>query len=104
MPSRFLAELPEDAIDRGRPGAPSGSAVRPAPPAQGGSLKPGWMLRPAASPVPSEVPANAQRVVHPAFGVGVVVGEEGYGPARRVTVRFQSVGTVKLPARQVRPA
>ena len=99
LPSRFLAELPEAALDRGRSGSPG--LHPPRPPSSTAGLAPGWMQRPAPAPEP---PANAQRVVHPAFGVGVVVGEEGYGPARRVTVRFASVGTVKLPARQVRPA
>jgi hypothetical protein len=101
LPSRFLAELPEASLDRGRPAVSAGVAPRPMP--SPGGLTPGWMLRPAPTPV-AEAPANAQRVVHPAFGVGVVVGEEGHGPARRVTVRFPSVGTVKLPARQVTPA
>ncbi len=102
LPSRFLAELPETSLDRGRPSVSPGAPPRPTP--QAGGLTPGWMLRPARDATPQEPAADAQRVQHPAFGIGVVLGEEGHGPTRRVTVRFQSVGTVKLPAKQVRPA
>ena len=109
LPSRFLAEVPEEHLDRGRSSPQPGAAPRPSP-APGG-LGPGWMLRPppaALAPrrgpaAEADVPADAPRVRHPAFGVGVVIAEEGYGPARRVTVRFPTVGTVKLPARQVTP-
>jgi hypothetical protein len=43
-------------------------------------------------------------VLHPAFGEGVVLKEEGFGERRRLTVRFRNVGTIKLPASHVKPA
>ncbi len=59
------------------------------------------LLQEAAANAPP-VPSDAKKVRHPAFGVGAVLAEEGRGPSHRYTVRFPKVGTVKLPARQVK--
>ena len=95
--SRFLQELPESALDRGRGGKPSGARRRPTRRPDSGGMR--FPVQDAAA---KPIPADAKKVRHPAFGVGVIMAEEGRGPSHRYTVRFNNVGTVKLPARQVK--
>ena len=48
-------------------------------------------------------PGTGRKVRHRVFGVGEILKEEGYGPSRRVTIRFPSFGKIRLPARMVTP-
>jgi DNA helicase-2/ATP-dependent DNA helicase PcrA len=107
-PSRFLAEIPEELVDR----------IEPAPPRwqhQGYELRNPYARRYGARSVKegaeeksfsyeSEDQSAAavragMRVRHKQFGVGTVVGVEDQGDDLKVTVRFAAVGTKKLLAR-----
>jgi len=99
-PSRFLAEIPEEGLERSggssraRPRAGEVPSPRVAP-GHGGtgvavSVTPGVEaagLRPGA------------KVRHPLFGVGTVLRREGDGEDLKVTVSFPGVGAKKLVAR-----
>ena len=83
MPSRFLAELPEEYA---RAEAPEGfTASMPAFPGRFGSA------RPAAS-AHLDVPGPGTAVAHPKFGSGIIVEYEGRPPQLRVQVRFEGAG------------
>jgi DNA helicase-2/ATP-dependent DNA helicase PcrA len=96
-PSRFLAEIPEDGLERTgglfrlppRPGDRS-PALAP-PPARGPAL--------ASSAYPAGEMRPGARVRHPLFGVGTVLRREGEGDDLKVTVSFPGVGAKKLVAR-----
>ncbi|MCX7115541.1 MAG: DNA helicase II [Gammaproteobacteria bacterium] len=78
-PSRFLRELPDEALDVVR------GLERPQTQVKGASM---------SSRVSDEWPyALGQKVVHPTFGEGMVLGYEGGGAHLRVQVRFQQAGT-----------
>jgi DNA helicase-2/ATP-dependent DNA helicase PcrA len=86
LPSRFLAELPPDLLDReGSPAGPAGGAVGT------GAFRPRATSWAAAR---SEAPGIGLRlgddVVHAAFGEGVVTGVE---PGGIVVVRFAGDGS-----------
>jgi DNA helicase-2/ATP-dependent DNA helicase PcrA len=85
-PSRFLAEIPEDGLDR------QGELLRRSP-------RPGVALRPAAPAAPADAMRPGVRVRHPLFGVGTVLRREGDGDGLKVTVSFPGVGAKKLVAR-----
>jgi DNA helicase-2/ATP-dependent DNA helicase PcrA len=100
-PSRFLAEIPEEGLER-----TGGLLLRPAP-RPGGSAPRGTPF-PAAEargpgPGPGGVTAGEMRpgvrVRHPLFGVGTVLRREGDGDDLKVTVSFPGVGAKKLVAR-----
>jgi len=90
-PSRFLREIPNALIEEVR---------------GGGFARPVFSSRPSSSPQPArahqartqstgqapEGYALGQRVRHPTFGEGVVLGGEGRGSAARVQVKFQHSG------------
>jgi DNA helicase-2/ATP-dependent DNA helicase PcrA len=96
-PSRFLEEIPLEAVERSGSGLPL--AVRSA----------GWSSRsPAVPSSPRPTPSAAAgedemragaRVRHPLFGVGTVLRREGTGDALKLTVSFPGVGAKKLVAR-----
>ena len=94
-PSRFLAEIPEDVLERSGglfrlPPRRGEAPPRWAPPAGAATLAPGASaepLRPGA------------RVRHPLFGVGTVLRREGDGDDLKVTVSFPGVGAKKLVVR-----
>jgi len=106
QPSRFLEEIPTEALERsgglfagGRgptPGVAAARTSRPAPP---------WAA--AAAPaaeatgtaVASEELRPGVRVRHPLFGVGTVLRREGEGDDLKLTVSFPGVGAKKLVAR-----
>ena len=82
-PSRFLREIPPQLIEEVRGGGVSRRAsVAPAAPAaarvQSGPAVGGFQL--------------GQRVAHPKFGEGVVLGSEGSGPNARIQVKFRDAG------------
>jgi DNA helicase-2/ATP-dependent DNA helicase PcrA len=94
-PSRFLAEIPEDALER------SGGLVRLPP--RWGEAPPRWAARAAATTsapgAAAEPMRPGARVRHPLFGVGTVLRREGDGDDLKVTVSFPGVGAKKLVAR-----
>jgi len=96
-PSRFLDEIPEEALER------SGGHLRL--PARPRGTLPSPTESPALSPRPAAGgPAEAAfrpgvRVRHPLFGVGTVLRREGDGDALKLTVSFPGVGAKKLVAR-----
>jgi DNA helicase-2/ATP-dependent DNA helicase PcrA len=74
--SRFLSEIPADAMDSPVPASPPGSAPS-APPARS-ALRPGTV------------------VSHGTFGEGRILSAEGSGRDRKVTVLFHKAGRKKL--------
>jgi DNA helicase II / ATP-dependent DNA helicase PcrA len=97
QPSRFLAELPEEVLER------SGGAFRL--PIRPGDAPPRWgppAVAVAATPGPgasAEPLRPGVRVRHPLFGVGTLLRREGDGDDLKVTVSFPGVGAKKLVAR-----
>lgn len=84
LPSRFIKEIPEELIDRVRP-----------------SVK----ITPARSFKFAEVETTSvagfqlgQRVKHPHFGLGIIVGAEGSGEHTRIQVKFDQNGAKWLIA------
>ena len=96
-PSRFLAEIPEESLER------SGGLFRL--PSRRGEAPPRWAAPAVAAPLASGSGASAEpmrpgaRVRHPLFGVGTVLRREGDGDDLKVTVSFPGVGAKKLVAR-----
>lgn len=80
-PSRFLAEIPAALIAEVRAGTRRGTR--------------------SAAPASAELRLG-QRVAHPSFGEGVVLGLEGQGPHARVQVRFERLGPKWLVASYAR--
>ena len=101
QPSRFLDEIPVDAVERS--GGPSPAVPRwsPTVPGRGatatGSSDADWSPAPGA-PASAELRPGV-RVRHPLFGVGTVLRREGDGDDLKVTVSFPAVGAKKLVAR-----
>jgi DNA helicase-2/ATP-dependent DNA helicase PcrA len=108
LPSRFLAEIPGDLIE-----AAAGSQAEPGesrryepdpdyvasysyrqktrtPYGQGGAYR-----RPAPRAA-SRDPLIGTRVRHSKYGVGTIIGVEGEGEERKLTVSFQDYGAKKL--------
>ncbi|HYM69359.1 MAG TPA: UvrD-helicase domain-containing protein [bacterium] len=90
LPSRFLAEIPDDAIDRGT--SPR-TATNEWPDED--------------RPIPEVALGDVVR--HKTFGTGRVLEVDGDGPRAIITVRFDSVGTKRLalgyaPLERVSPA
>lgn len=87
-PSRFLEELPADALATVRPGLRVGAGARPT--ARGAGLD-GASGKPNG--LSDDSPDLGSRVRHPKFGDGVVLAQEGQGPNARLQVRFDEAGT-----------
>jgi DNA helicase-2/ATP-dependent DNA helicase PcrA len=95
-PSRFLAEIPQQAllVTGGRPEAPAVPWEVP------GRYRPS--ARPAttvASATDSMELRPGVRVRHPLFGVGTVLRSDGSGDDLKVTVSFTGIGAKRLVAR-----
>lgn len=83
LPSRFLREIPLELVEEVRGGGISRRGSRAgqtkATPAAAGPAAGGFHL--------------GQRVLHPKFGEGVVLGSEGKGSAARIQVNFPNAGS-----------
>jgi len=96
-PSRFLAEIPEESLER------SGGLLGLPP--RRGETPPRWAPPTVAAPSasgpggPAEPMRPGVRVRHPLFGVGTVLRREGDGDDLKLTVSFPGVGAKKLVAR-----
>jgi DNA helicase II / ATP-dependent DNA helicase PcrA len=99
-PSRFLEDLPIDAIDE----------VDVLGQSLGLGARPGRRVFTAEVPGPSGAPAvgaangaapyrGGERVKHPKFGAGTVVGISGQGAKQEVTVVFEAAGAKRLLVR-----
>jgi DNA helicase-2/ATP-dependent DNA helicase PcrA len=98
-PSRFLEEIPRDALERS-----GGLAATPA--VHGGRGRRAWeesaraIVEASPGPAPeAEELRPGVRVRHPLFGVGTVLRREGAGNDLKLTVSFPGVGAKKLVAR-----
>jgi DNA helicase-2/ATP-dependent DNA helicase PcrA len=107
LPSRFLAEIPGDLIEaaigsQSEPGETrryepdpdhsDGYAYRQKRPTPYGQA-----ARPTRAA--SKDPLIGTRVRHSKYGVGTIIGVEGEGEERRLTVSFQDYGAKKLVER-----
>jgi DNA helicase-2/ATP-dependent DNA helicase PcrA len=96
-PSRFLAEIPEESLERS-------GGLRHLP-SRGVEAAARWARPVAATAAVNTSGAHAGamrpgvRVRHPLFGVGTVLRSEGNGDDLKVTVSFPGVGAKKLVAR-----
>ena len=99
-PSRFLGELPPEAIEEIRPRisvsrplytAPGAAIVRGG--GEAGSFQPQRRSRAASPPTGEELPMKlGTRVRHPKFGEGTILRFEGNGDNRQVHVNFEQAG------------
>ncbi|TDI43194.1 MAG: hypothetical protein E2P02_11830 [Acidobacteria bacterium] len=80
QPSRFLAEIPDDALNGGQVSRVAPESGPSSPQSPGGSLRPGALVR------------------HDKFGEGRIVDATGSGPDRKITVVFQKAGRKRLVA------
>ena len=86
LPSRFIDEVPADLLKHltaraGKAGYANFGAVAPEPVFRGAPSRPdagGWRI--------------GQNVMHPKFGLGVIVNAEGRGADARVQINFGSAG------------
>jgi DNA helicase-2/ATP-dependent DNA helicase PcrA len=98
-PSRFLAEIPQEVLER------SGGLAVPPPPRRTRREVPAQGLpRPIPAVPDGPAPDDAAlrpgvRVRHPLFGVGTVLRRESGGDGLKVTVSFPGLGAKKLVAR-----
>ncbi len=74
-PSRFLSEIPENLVERLRPGTATAPARGAPAPVDAGGLGLGTQVR------------------HERFGTGTVIGLEGQGDSTRIQVNFDSAGS-----------
>lgn len=84
LPSRFVRELPADALEER---APALAAPRPT-----------LFAREPASEEDRSL-ARGRRVRHPRYGYGVILAEEGSGDQTRLTVYFDRAGKKRFVAR-----
>jgi DNA helicase-2/ATP-dependent DNA helicase PcrA len=96
VPSRFLAEIPPDVVERvgSRFGAPVPARKRFAAPEE-----PAYDYSYAQEAPAEGVVAPGLRVRHPHFGTGVVLQVSGQGPSQKLKVRFERAGVKTLVLR-----
>ena len=91
-PSRFLEELPADALDKRGAALPPERPMRPTIFDRDADFEP--------EPDPESGPLQrGRRVRHPRYGVGVILAQEGSGDDTRLTVYFDRAGKKKFVAR-----
>ena len=114
QPSRFLTEIPGELVDTAEGSLAEAGATRRYEPDPEYSYSREEFARrvrlPASSPRgnrasfragarPRSSPTNpliGQRVRHPTYGVGTIIGVDGEGDDRKLTVSFTDYGTKKL--------
>jgi DNA helicase-2/ATP-dependent DNA helicase PcrA len=112
VPSMFLEELPDAAVQRLDLSAGGGSAQAATEGWRGGgrAADVGWEaagVRPKAQPIPPAPPVGDKGyavgwlVKHPNYGVGRVVEVSGNGLLRKVKIRFQTAGERSFVADKV---
>jgi DNA helicase-2/ATP-dependent DNA helicase PcrA len=99
VPSRFLAEIPPDVVERvasrfSSMQAPAPMRTRPTPPGERNYDYSYAQDSPAEGSV-----APGLRVRHPHFGTGVVLQVSGQGPSQKLKVRFERAGVKTLVLR-----
>jgi DNA helicase II / ATP-dependent DNA helicase PcrA len=123
LPSRFLAEIPSELVDTARGSMAEIGQARRYEPDPEYSYSPEEFLRrvrgkPSAPPSPSRRPSTSgafarpairrggnvdpllgQKVRHPDYGIGTIVGVEGEDEDRRLSVSFPGRGTKKFVER-----
>jgi ATP-dependent DNA helicase UvrD/PcrA len=88
-PSRFLEEIPADALQE-LSETPPAPALAPTIFARGSQSE----IAPGAAPL-----SRGRRVRHPRYGYGVILSQEGSGEETRLTVYFDRAGKKKFIAR-----
>ena len=88
MPSRFIAEIPDEFVEEIRP------RVQVSRPLRHGSRGSRTSARSGAPTAAQEIGIRlGQRVRHNKFGDGVILNCEGQGAHARVEVNFENAGT-----------
>ena len=98
QPSRFLLEVPRDALAVSADAdyaAPSSYDERPSRPRY--VREPDVVVAPTAGELDELRPGV--KVRHPLFGEGTVVNSEGAGLDKKLTVSFRGIGAKRLVAR-----
>ena len=101
QPSRFLTELPEDAIDRDdlhRKEERTSSSARKKPTVSAEFTRPAAITVSAAKESSHSRFQGGDRVVHPSFGTGTVLSVTPMGSDLLYEIAFDTVGTKKLMA------
>ncbi|MGA8557539.1 MAG: UvrD-helicase domain-containing protein [Candidatus Acidiferrales bacterium] len=104
LPSRFLAEIPGDLIEAtmGSQSAPGETRRYEPDPEFSENYRYPQRHRPSygrparPSRAPSKDPLVGTRVRHSRYGIGTIIGVEGEGEDRKLTVSFQDYGAKKL--------
>jgi len=97
-PSRFLDDIPPSLLDSRREEPARESYVGSSVSSQGSSARPSF--GPGGNPSPGGAAvldlAPGERVLHPKYGMGTVVGVDGSGERAQATIDFGSEGTKRL--------
>ena len=110
LPSRFLAEIPGELVETAGGSLCEAGETRRYEPDPEYSYSPDYFYRRRAASRPSygrpSRPARASadplvgtRVRHSKYGIGTIIGVEGEGDERKLTVSFQDYGAKKLVER-----
>jgi len=88
LPSRFIAEIPDEYVEEIRPRVQVARPLRPSRPSR---------RRTSSKSIENELGIRlGQRVRHKKFGDGVILNFEGQGAHARVEVNFETAGTKLL--------
>ncbi len=93
-PSRFVEEIPPQALEERFFGRPSPAAFSPKR-----TFFPAGPVEDESQEVDDRPLRRGRRVRHPRYGYGVILGEEGSGEETRLTVYFDRAGKKKFVAR-----
>lgn len=101
-PSRFLEDVPArlwqevDALGQPQLATTTARWRPPTTASAGAGAAAGGSPAPAVGPPGPRHYRGGERVLHPTFGVGTVVGLRGEGPKAEITVVFESAGAKRL--------